>query len=83
LTLKKHTTADYFHKLSGNSAILSTNKIKPKHEKLVQSFVAFLITLAALYKQSAQHITFVPLIYNVTEFAANFRNTHITDKFLC
>jgi hypothetical protein len=64
-TLKKNITADSFHKLSGNFVILSTNKRKPELKKIVQSFVAFLTTSVALYKQSAQHITLVPFVYNV------------------
>jgi len=65
MTLKKNTTADSLHKLSSNCVILSTNKRKPKLEKLVQSFVAFITNAAALYKQSAQNITLDPFIYNV------------------
>jgi hypothetical protein len=65
MTLKENTAADSLHKLSGNFVILSTNKRKLKLENLVQSFVAFITTSAALYKQSAQNITLVSFIYKV------------------
>ena len=81
MTLKKNTTADSLHKLSGNFVILSTNKRKPKLEKLFQSFVAFITTSAALYKQSAQS-TVCPTRYRTWHFFNNFTtNQDIATKF--